>query len=615
MKQTPKIRSEQEMLRERDISEEALMRADSLTGRISTLHDIVLQIDAASTHDDVLNVLRREMRWLLHHDVALSCIVDKSSAEYVLTMLSGEREDLVFDRGRFPLEEGTPGVVIAHATPLLIELNSPDTDSAGKIGEIELRLRDAGMNSYLVVPLRSGDGTLGALAFATVRVGAYREQDVVIAQLLATQIAVALETTIRIEEAQRRIAQIELVNELAEDLTSTLDLDELLAGAAEIIRKAFAYLDVTIFLVDRQKSEAFLVAHTGEHPDFLPKNYRQNISDGIVGWAIINNQRVLVNDVSADPRYIRHTYEETRSELAIPIRVEHDIVGVLNVEDSRPQAFDDTDAIVLETLCDQIGSAIKNAQLYERLKRSNAKLTELDRMKTDFLGIVSHDFRSPLASIVLAAKSLQKRPDLLDQQRLTEYLQVIVDAATKLINLAEDTLSVTKLESGQLTYFFNMVNLERLVKDAAAMVNMSKRHTLMYEIDPNVAFVRGDQSKLRQVIQNLLSNAVKYSPTGGTIMLRALNHSTDHMVVAVRDEGIGIPEEFQQKLFQKFSRIESAETKEIKGSGLGLWICKEIVRAHGGNIWVESTPGKGSTFAFTLKKANSGVVVSPEKPA
>jgi signal transduction histidine kinase len=163
---------------------------------------------------------------------------------------------------------------------------------------------------------------------------------------------------------------------------------------------------------------------------------------------------------------------------------------------------------------------------------------------------------------------------------------------------------MTKLEAGQLSYFFNMVSLERLIKDTISMVTISGRHTVNYEVDPRVAYVRGDQTKLRQVLQNLLSNAVKYSPAGGKVTIRAAHHSAEQLVVAVTDEGIGIPADQQGKLFQKFSRVDTPQAKEIKGSGLGLWICREIVKAHGGQIWVESQVGKGSTFAFTLKKAH-----------
>jgi signal transduction histidine kinase len=168
--------------------------------------------------------------------------------------------------------------------------------------------------------------------------------------------------------------------------------------------------------------------------------------------------------------------------------------------------------------------------------------------------------------------------------------------------LAEDTLSITKMESGQLNYFYKVVNVERLIKDAAALVNFSRRHSIEYHVDSAVSYIKGDQTKLRQVLQNLLSNAVKYSPRGGRVVVTASDKGDNALQVSVSDEGIGIPADQLDRLFQKFSRIDTAEAREIKGSGLGLWICREIVRAHGGEIWVESDHGKGSIFSFTLKK-------------
>ena len=580
---------------------------DTFTGRVSTLHEIALQIDAARSRDDIMRVLRNEVRWILPHEVAFACLLDRFHTEYAVVPLAGEG---TAPRGgaRPPASAGVAGVVMMNQSPLLIDLDEPlpeHTQQGSPGADLpEHALVAQGMRTLLVVPLRTGNETIGTLAFAARERAAYGEHDIVLAQLLATQVAIALEYGAMLEDAQRRISQIELVNELAEDLTSTLELEQLLAAAADTIRKTFNFFDVTIFLLDRAREEATLVAHAGAHADFLPADYRQKFTEGLIGWAITHDERVIAADVSQDPRYAANLYHETRSEIVIPIRVEHEMVGVLNVEDVRRQAFDETDAIVLETLCDQMGSAIKNAQLYDRLKRTNAKLTEFDRMKSDFLGIVSHDFRSPLASIVLAASALLKRPDAVDARRLREYLTVIVDQANRLIRLAEDTLSMTKMEAGQLNYFFNMVNLERLIKDTISMVMISGRHTVTYEVDPRASYVRGDQTKLRQVLQNLLSNAVKYSPAGGKVTIRAAHHSAEHLVVAVTDEGIGIPQEQQGKLFQKFSRVDTPQAREIKGSGLGLWICREIIRAHGGHIWVESLPGKGSTFAFTLRKAH-----------
>jgi K+-sensing histidine kinase KdpD len=592
-----------------DAHHDGVLQAESFSARVSTLHEIALQIDAARGRDEILRVLHNETKWVIAHDVCFLCLLDKFRTHFSVYTLSPLADATDLYGLSCGVTEGVPGIVISQQTPVYTDLSYPSNGNhpspADRITDI---LVDLGMQSLLVVPLRTGDETIGTFAVSSSRPFAYREQEMVIAQLLATQTAVALQHTAMLEDAAKRLTQIELVNELAEKLTSTLELDTLLRSATLAIRATFKFYDVSIFLVNRAESEVVLVAHSGMHDDFLPPGYRQKLADGIVGWAVTHAERVLVQDVTADGRFMAHTYRETRSELAIPIKIDADIVGVLNVEDVRPHMFDETDVTVLETLCVQLGGAINNAKLYDQVKKTNAKLTELDKMKSDFLGIVSHDFRSPLASIVLAGKSLLKRPGTVEPRRLQEYLTVIVEQATRLIQLAEDTLSITKMESGQLNYFFNVVNVERLIKDAAAMVNMTRRHTLQYEVDKNITYVRGDQTKLRQVVQNLLTNAVKYSPRGGLVQVKAANYSRDQLIVTVRDEGMGIPTEQMNRLFQKFSRVDTPQAREIKGSGLGLWICREIVKAHGGQIWVESEEGQGSSFSFTLRK------VQPETP-
>jgi K+-sensing histidine kinase KdpD len=405
---------------------------------------------------------------------------------------------------------------------------------------------------------------------------------------------------------EKRIAQIRLISEVTSRMTADMELQEILNNAASAIQKTFNYFDVTVFLLTQGGSKLDLSAHAGNFTDFLPHGYQQSVEEGIVGRVARAGETILCNDVAREPVYLAYAYHKTQSEIALPIRIDGRVIGVLNVEDTRLGAFDETDALVLSTLSDQLGIAIKNARLYEELKQANMKLIELDSMKSDFLGIVSHDFRSPLSSIMLAARSLLKNEAIQSIPRAREYMQLIVDQAVRLNQLAEDTLSITKMESGQLTYYFKIVNMERLIQDAASMVRFSKRHEFEYNVDQEALFVKGDQTKLRQVIQNLVSNAVKYSPQGGRVSVRVENFSPQEIMVSVSDQGMGVPKEKLGKLFQKFSRVDSKESREIKGAGLGLWICREVVGAHGGRIWMESEPGAGSTVRFVILRTPEG---------
>ncbi|MFH0988996.1 MAG: GAF domain-containing protein [bacterium] len=579
-----------------------LQEAQEFSSRVNILGELALKIEAVHSREEIIRILRETMRQLIHGEGALIALLSQNQSHVSISTLTPLMDAIELDHKHCSVDTGMPGWAIRNNSSVVVDINSvPSFDPM-----LEGKLKELGIRSLIVVPIRTAASVIGALMLGSSKPEAYNEPDLWLAQLLSLQIAIGLRHTELIERAQKRVAQIALVNHVAGKLTTTLDIDELLTSAAESIQKSFHYFDVTIFLVNREANELILAAHSGNYIDYLPHGYSQKMGTGIIGWVAEHEQNVLVNDVSVEPRYLSLNYHNTNSELAVPIKIDAEVVGVLNVEDTKLHAFDETDVVVLQTLCDQMGSAMRNAHLFEEVKKTNQRLLELDRIKTDFVSIVSHDFRTPLSTIMLAAKSLLRKEDSTTHDRLREYLSIIVDQASKLSKLAEDTLSIAKIESGQLNYQFTIVNVEVIINEAISMIKLSSRHTFDYAIDINAAYVRGDQNKLRQVLQNLISNAVKYSPAGGVITVRVspLEHNLDEVIFSVRDEGLGIPPEQVNKLFQKYARVDYGDASKIKGTGLGLWICREIIKAHGGRIWVESELGNGSVFNFTLKRGN-----------
>ena len=574
------------------------MEAQEFSTRVNTLTELSLKVDAARSREEILRILKENLRRLIEGECAFIGLLSHNKTHYVISTLSPLMDAIELDHKHFSVDVGMPGWSIRNKAGIMVDIDSAPAFHP----TLEGPLKDLGIRSLIIVPVHTHEEMVGALVFGSSKPNAYVDPDLWLARLLSLQMAIALRHTSLLERAQKRVAQIGLVNQVGRKLTSTLNIDELLTSASESIQKDFQYFDVTIFLISPEEKELVLVAHSGNFIDFLPHGYRQKIGLGIVGWVAEHGQSVLANDVSLDPRFLSHQYHNTNSELALPIISDDEVVGVLNVEDTKLYAFDETDVLVLETLCDQVGSAVRNARLFEEIKRTNERLVELDRLKTDFVGIVSHDFRTPLSTIMLAAKSLLRKEVSAD--RLREYLNIIVDQAGRLSLLAEDTLSIAKIESGQLNYQFKIVNVETIIQEAVSMVKITARHTFGSSIDMNCAYVRGDQNKLRQVLQNLISNAVKYSPGGGQLSVSVLpsEEQADEILFSVSDEGLGIPQEYLGRLFQKYARVDTGEAGKIKGTGLGLWICREIIKAHGGKIWVESEVGKGSNFRFTLKR-------------
>ena len=577
-----------------------MVMAEEFGKSINILSEFALKVGAVRSSEEVVRTLRNEARRIVPAECAFVALLTGDRNEYDVFCICPANDPIMFEETHFAVSEGVTGWVLKNNTALTVALNSLPVKQTA----VEKAFTERGVKSVLVVPMKTSENIIGVVGFGSVEPNFYQDTDLWLGQLLATQAALALSNTGVLSKEQKRANQIELVNRIARNLTFAGETNSLLESAAQTIRKQFNYFDVMIFLIDHATQELVLSAQAGRYTDFLPTGYRQHVSQGIVGWVATNGRHLLANDVRNDARYIAYQYQDTSAELAAPIMIDGVVVGVLNFEESRAHAFDEVDVLVVQTLCDQIGGAIKNARLFEEIKRANERLLEHDQLKTEFVSIVSHDFRTPLSTIMLAAKSLIKDDDPSSSTRYREYLAIIIDQAGKLSKLAEDTLSIAKIESGQLTYQFKIVNVEGVIKDALSMAKITSRHTFEYAVDINASYVRGDQTKLRQVLQNLISNAVKYSPGGGQVIVNVtpLQEDPDVVQFSVADRGLGIPADQIGRLFQKFARVDSGKAKDIKGSGLGLWICAEIIKAHGGKIWVESEMGKGSTFKFTVRR-------------
>jgi NtrC-family two-component system sensor histidine kinase KinB len=234
------------------------------------------------------------------------------------------------------------------------------------------------------------------------------------------------------------------------------------------------------------------------------------------------------------------------------------------------------------------------------LLRDVTRLTELDRLKSEFVMTASHELRTPLTSIGMSIKLLLEKA----MGKLNEKEQQLLTAAhedtQRLKVLVNNLLDLSKIEAGKMEMEFDNVSLQALSKEVVTLLKTQvdeKEIDLTLELPQNLANVKADATKVSWVLTNLISNALRYTDRGGHI--RVSGEQLDPYVhVSVSDDGAGIPLEEQSKIFDKFVQIKS--DKALGGSGLGLTICKEIVRAHGGTLWVDSTPGEGSTFTFTL---------------
>ncbi|MCJ7745111.1 MAG: ATP-binding protein, partial [Actinobacteria bacterium] len=275
----------------------------------------------------------------------------------------------------------------------------------------------------------------------------------------------------------------------------------------------------------------------------------------------------------------------------------------------------DEDVLLLEAMGRHAGVAIENARLYEEtrthlqsLEVAHQELMELDRMKSDFVSSVSHELRSPLAVIEGFARTLVEHFDRIGRDTAKESIEIILKKSTILERLIANILDMSRIEAGRLEVNLDILDLrelcQRVVGDEERMVEFHEINLVTPDKEMEVV---ADPDRGEVVLGNLIRNAIKFSPEGGAVTI-SVREAGDMAEVCVTDEGIGIPEEEHEKIFDRFYQVDSGENRSFPGTGLGLYITNELLHAMGGTIRVESEPGKGSTFTFTLPLAGRAEV-------
>jgi signal transduction histidine kinase/ABC-type branched-subunit amino acid transport system ATPase component len=417
---------------------------------------------------------------------------------------------------------------------------------------------------------------------------------------------------------EQRAIQLQAHAEVARSVTSILDRDELLTQIVEIIQQHFGYYHVAIFLLDSSKQYAVLRSCASQSPRQPgPGEVQIPLGDGtMVGWCITTGQAHLANDVSQDALFKpESTLPDARAELVLPLRIGGRILGVLDLQSARVNAFGEDDVLVLQSLADQLAIAIRNADLYEAARVAREQADLANRSKSVFLSNMSHELRTPLSAIIgLTQAMLNPDSRFYNVPVPEEYLRdltTIRKSGEHLLALINDILDLSQIEAGELKLSQTVIDLSSLLDDArhtASGLLHGRPIMLRTEYPGSLPFVWGDSVHTRQVVLNLIANAIKFTERG-SITLRA-RVEADTCVVSVADTGIGIPEHRREAIFERFQQGDAFTSRKYGGTGLGLNICQQLVHLQGGRIWVESQLGKGTEIFFTLPLATPAQVAS-----
>ena len=415
------------------------------------------------------------------------------------------------------------------------------------------------------------------------------------------------------ETLRRRNDYLAASSEIGRLVTSTLDLNTIFTRTVNLISERFGFYYAAIYIIEETGFNAILREATGEAGEKMKaQNYSIVVgSHSVVGKVSANMEPMLVNDTDLEPLYIPNPYLlDTRSEVAIPLRIGSRIVGVIDIQSTQVQAFTQDDLSVLQSLADQVAVAIDNARSYELSQQLIKDLREVDQLKSQFLANMSHELRTPLNSIIGFSRVILKGIDGPVTEMQQQDLTAIYNSGQHLLGLINDILDLARIEAGKMELNFEEVHLADMatsVMSTAKGLVKEKPIQLLQRIPSNMPTVRGDTMRVRQVLLNLISNASKFTDQGSiTVETSIQKGPTGKMeaLINVVDTGPGISTEDQKKLFQAFSQVDGSATRKSGGSGLGLSICANLVQLHGGRIGVHSSVGKGSTFWFTLPLYN-----------
>jgi signal transduction histidine kinase len=277
-------------------------------------------------------------------------------------------------------------------------------------------------------------------------------------------------------------------------------------------------------------------------------------------------------------------------------------VGALAVQRNTPGPFAPEVVELLKTFATQSALAIQNAKLFREIREKSAQLEVANKHKSDFLANMSHELRTPLNAIIGFSEVLMDRMFGELNEKQLEYQKDIHESGKHLLSLINDILDLSKIEAGRMELDLSTFDLPSALSNAITLVReRAQRHAigLGLEVDETLGAFAGDERKFKQIMLNLLSNAVKFTPDGGRVDVSAKKFD-GQVEVAVRDTGIGIAPEDQAAVFEEFKQVGRDRLRKAEGTGLGLALTKRFVELHGGEIRLDSTPGKGSTFTVSL---------------
>jgi signal transduction histidine kinase len=491
--------------------------------------------------------------------------------------------------------------------------------------EYTYALRDTDpIRTELGVPMFRGEDIVGVFILYKLEVAPFTDKEIELITTFADQAVIAIENTRLLNELRQRTDDL---SESLQQQTATADVLKIISRSAfdlksvlkTLVESAARLCDADKGTITRQIDGVFYRAESYGFPAEVMERWR-NVPvtperGSVSGRALLGGRTVHIPDADADPDYTFDTAGTgIRSMLGVPMLREGVPIGVLALSRSDVRRFTDKQIDLVSTFADQAAIAIENVRLFDEIQDKSRQLAEASQHKSQFLANMSHELRTPLNAIIGVSEMLREDAEALKQD--TEPLDRVLGAGRHLLALINDILDLSKIEAGRMELHLESFALAPLIDGVIKTIEplaAKNGNQVAAHCDAAIGTMHADQMRLRQALLNLMSNANKFTDRG-TISIDARQreeNGRDWIALAVADTGIGMTPEQMGKLFQEFSQASSATASKYGGTGLGLAISKRFCQMMGGDITVESEPGRGSTFIIRLPR----IVEAPKEGA
>lgn len=591
------IATVRDITRERQMEGEVRAHAESL----SALNEIANAVNLSLTIEDIFLVAAEETRRLVPCDrITIALLDDDGSGVEVVALDPGVR------RHRAPFTQAEIAWAYRRPTAWCHGGEEPPPHL------VQGLLAERGVQALATVPLQSKDRAIGSLNLGRLSAQAFSKEELTTLVSVARHIAIALDNARLLEAVRKRSNEFESLLEIGRGIVERLDLEELLPLVTRSVNRVMGTPQCILLLKSGNRLE--VAAQEGFEPEVIEATRGLKVGESLSGWVAREGRPLALLEMKDDPRLMVAEHVRRfgyRSFLCVPLKRGTEVLGTLEVVTREPRRFGAEQQELMAAFAAFAAVAIDNARLFEEarthldeLGEANRRLAELDRLRQQYLRNVSHEFRTPLTIIKGYSEYLEETAP--EDGSLRDVSRILVESADRVIDMVDTLLEVSRIEQGAAEQNLRLQQLDfrdlvtRAIEPLRVVAD-GKKIRFDLELPAEPLQVEGDANLLYQVVRKLLDNALKYSGAETRIVVRGLP-SEDGLAFEVEDRGIGIPAEHLSQIFDKFYMVDGGIARRVGGTGVGLYLVREIVKLHRGSVDVSSTPGRGSTFRVRLPR-------------